>query len=211
MFKKWFGKEEKKERKLTHPRDLLKGDMVQFIDSFALPADLKGETLTVTAVNTYQYEYEHDTEFVLKGSSARPVFLNVEEEDGEEWANISIKIQPDDVDALFGLDQFADIFDSEALSELERQSEPDEFTRWTGEFYRQTGVPVVGYFYNKDFRGKTIPQHVEDGGEPLESIELADGDERFYINIEIWHDGETDVALTICRPLTDIIELFPGS
>ena len=33
-------------------------------------------------------------------------------------ANFSMKIQRDDVDALFGLDQFAEIFDSEDMTQL---------------------------------------------------------------------------------------------
>ena len=59
--------------------------MLQLIDSFALPPELKGQTLRVVAVNTYQYEYSSETELVLKGASSTPIFLHVEEEDGESW------------------------------------------------------------------------------------------------------------------------------
>lgn len=211
MFSKFFKKKQPEVRQLNHPRDLNSGDMVQLIDSFALPPELKGQTLRVAAINTYQYQYENEFELVLKGDSNRSIFLLVENDDGEEWANFSIKIQRQDVDDLFGLDQFAGVFDSEALVTIKRINEAKGFERWTGDSYTQSSQPSNGYFYEKDYRHQSIPEYTEDGGEPVECITLSAPDDDFSINIEIWEDGETDVSLTISRPLTDIIDLFPGS
>lgn len=210
MFSKLFKKKQAPVRKLSHPKELQKGDMLQLIDSFALPSSLKGQTLHVTDVNTYQYQYESETEFVLKGDSGLAIFLTVENDDGEEWANFSIKIQRQDVDDLFTLDQFAGVFDSEDLVELERVEDVKDFERWTAANYKQSSQPSTAYYYNQDYRGRKIPEHVEDGGEPLEYINLEDSDEMFGINIEVWDDGETDVSLTLTRPLSDIVDLFPG-
>ncbi len=211
MFSKLFGKKKPEPRQLSHPRDLQIGDMVQMIDSFALPPELKGQTLRVNAINTYQYKYENEFELVLKGDGNQSIFLVVENDDGQEWANFSIKIQRQDVDNLFDLDQFAEIFDVEDLVSVDRSAEIKQFERWTAARYKQTAQPSNGYFYEKDYRGQTIPEYVEDGGEPVECINLSDADDDFAINIEIWDDGETDVSLTVSRPLSDIVDLFPGS
>jgi hypothetical protein len=211
MFSKLFKKKAAPERQLSHPKDLQEGDMLQLIDSFALPKALKGQTLHVVDVNTYQYQYESETEFVLKGDSGTSIFFTVENNDGEEWANFSIKVQRQDVDDLFTLDQFASIFDSEDLVTIERVNDVDEFERWTAKSYVQGAHPSTAYYYNQDYRGRKIPEHVEDGGEPLEYINLQDPDDMYSVNIEIWDDGETDVSLTITRPITDVVDLFPGS
>lgn len=210
MFSKFFKKKTDPVKTLDHAKDLQKGDMLQMIDSFALPPQLKGQTLHVVGVNTYQHQYRNDFEFVLRGNDGTSIFLSVETEDGEEWAHFSMKVERQDVDQLFGLDQFADIFDSEDLSELQRVNDVDGLERWTAASYKQVSQPSVAYYYEKDYRGRSVPKHVEDGGEPVETIDLANADQDFSINIEIWEDGETDVSVTITRPITDIVDLFPG-
>lgn len=211
MFSKFFKKKAPAVRQLNHPRDLNVGDMLQMVDSFALPPQLKGQTLTVTAINTYQYQYENEFELVLKGEGKQSIFLVVENDDGEECANFSLKVQRQDVGDLFDLDQFAEIFDSEELVGLDRLNDVKGFERWSTGHYQQSSQPSTGYFYEKDYRNQTIPKDVEGGGEPVECITLADADDDFSVNIEIWDDGETDVSLTVSRPLSDIVDLFPGS
>lgn len=211
MFSRLFKKKEA-QRQLSHPKDLQLNDMVQLQDSFILPQELKGQTLKVVDINTYQYQYSTETEFVLRGESRTPIFLVVENEDGEEWANFSVKIERGDVEHLFSLEQFADIFDSEDMTELARNEEIDaSLQQWTSEHYSQEGEPSVGYFHEKDYRDKELSNYEEDGGEPLESISLSDDDGKFFINIEIWENGDTDVSLTVCRPLSDIVELYPAT
>jgi len=209
MFSKWFSKEEEKVRSLEHPRDLQVGDMLQMLDSFALPSELKDQMLTVVAINSYQYEEGDDYEFVLKGSSKASIFLTLGDEDGESSANFSIKIQRQDVEALFGLEQFADIFE-EALVTIERQGEDETFNRWVADTYTQTEAPYVGYFYASDCRGQRISEYEEDGqGEAFTYYALESPDAMFGLEIEVWEGGETDVAVSIYRPLSDIVELFP--
>ncbi|MBT5230104.1 MAG: hypothetical protein HOM11_07485 [Methylococcales bacterium] len=208
----WFSKEKETTRSIEHPRSLQKGDMIQMLDSFSLPPELKGEALTVVAVNSYQYDDGDSYELTLKGSMSDPVFLTVEEEDGTTWLNFSLKIQRSDVDKLFTLDQFAMIFDSDDLVTIERTGDIDGLERWVSTRYTQTEQPYVGYYYeNQDFRGQKISRYDEDdNGEQFETLALADPDEDYYINIEIWDGGETDVSLTTCRPLSDITEMYPG-
>jgi hypothetical protein len=39
---------------------------------------------------------------------------------------------------------------------------------------------------------------------------LSSPDERHIVNIKIWEGGETKVSLTLTRPISDIVDLFPG-
>lgn len=199
------------ERELNHPSELKKGDMLTIIDSFAYPAWLKGQTLRVTGVQTYQYQHSADYELVLESDSGQVVFLQIEQEDGEQWANFSIKIQRDDVDAIFTLDEFARIFDEDDLTYIDVKNTPAELAPFLANGYQQAEAPYVCYFHEQDYRGRSLPQYEQEGGEPCEVIYLSSADEKHGLNIEIWQGGDTEVSLTLCRPVSDIVELFPAS
>ncbi|WP_018690802.1 hypothetical protein [Algicola sagamiensis] len=209
MFSKLF-KKSKPVKTLSKPADLQVGDMLQLIDSFALPPELKGATLTVTQVNTYEYEYENEFEFVLKGPGQRSIFMTIENDDGEEWANFSIKIERKDVDEIFTLEQFAHIFDDEDLTEIDTKQVPEKFERWLDDSYKQCSEVYKGYYHEQDFRGRAIQTYAGDGSEPFEAFSLMSSEEDYFVHIEIWPDGDTDVSLMICRPVSDIVDLFPG-
>ncbi|ASM48340.1 hypothetical protein PESP_a0046 [Pseudoalteromonas espejiana DSM 9414] len=206
----FFKSKKEPERQLNHASELKKGDMFTVIDSFAYPSWLKGQSLRVIDIQTYQYQHSSDTEFVLETNSGQVVFLQIEQDDGEQFANFSIKIQRDEVEQIFGLDDFARIFDEESLTNIQVQNTPERFTQFLAKSYQQTESPYVCYFHNKDFRGQSLPRYEQEGGEPCEMICLASPDEGHGLNIEIWDGGETEVSLTLTRPITDIVDLFPG-
>ena len=52
----FFKSKKAPERQLNHASDLRQGDMFTVIDSFAYPSWLKGQTLKVASVQTYQYQ-----------------------------------------------------------------------------------------------------------------------------------------------------------
>ena len=99
LFKSFFDKnEEPKGRTLTHPRDLRVGDVIVMDDGFDLPIQLRGQQFEVKKVQTYQFEHEQNSEWILKGIDNRPIFLGVEEEDGSCELTFSIKIERDEVE-----------------------------------------------------------------------------------------------------------------
>ncbi|MBQ4834044.1 DUF4178 domain-containing protein [Pseudoalteromonas sp. MMG010] len=206
----FFKSKKQPERQLNHAKDLKKGDMLSVIDSFAYPSWLKGETLRVIEVQTYQYEHSSDTEFVLESNSGQVVFLQIEQEDGEQKAHFSIKIQRDDVDAIFTLDEFARIFDEESLTHITVKNSPERYMQFLGTSYQQSETPFVCYFHKKDFRSTSLPRYQQAGAEPCEMICLNSDDGSHGLNIEIWDGGETEVSLTLTRPISDIVDLFPG-
>ncbi len=207
----FFKSKKPPERQLNDASQLMTGDMLQIIDSFAYPSWLKGQILKVNAVQTYQYERSSDTEFVLETDSGKVVFLQIEKEDGEQWANLSIKVQREDVDAIFTLDEFARIFDEEELTQIQVKNKPDAFSHFLSDEYQQTEAPYVAYFHQKDYRNSSLPRYREDSGESCEIIVLESPEGDHSINIEVWEGGETEVSLTYTRPLTDIVDLFPGN
>ena len=206
----FFKSKKAPERTLNQAGELKKGDMLSIIDSFAYPDWLKGQTVRVIDVQTYQYQHSSDTELVLETNSGQVVFLQIEDEDGEQWANFSIKIQRDEVDEIFTLDEFARIFDEEQLTHITVSNTPKRYMQFLAKSYQQSESPFVCYFHKQDYRHQALPRYEQQGGEPCEMICLASDDESHSLNIEIWDGGETEVSLTLTRPISDIVDLFPG-
>ena len=196
-------------RQLEHPRDLLEGDLVNITDSYALPSQLRGAGFKVVAVGTYQFEYEFETSFSLEGQDDYRIDLMVEKEDGRERAALSLSINRDVVEQLFDLDQFSEIFEEDVQTVLGLQQDAPELTGWTAPLYRQQACAERGYFYQQDYRGSSPPDE-EGEGEPFDYYSLVSDDGKYAVEIEVWGGGETDVVLTIYRPLSDIKELWPG-
>ncbi|MBL4607942.1 MAG: hypothetical protein JKY01_08965 [Pseudomonadales bacterium] len=209
LFNKLRGKSASKQSKLEHPRQLSVGDLMQLDDSFALPALLRGAMLEVLEVNTSQFEFNHEPEWILKGESEQSVFFSISEEDGESYAAFSIKIERADVDALFDMDQFSSIFDDESLARLDAKTTEGALAGWLAESYEQDGQSERGYFYREDYRASQPPS-TEGSGEPFDCYCLSNEDDTHALEIEVWGSGDTDVLLTLYRPLSDIRELWPS-
>ncbi|MFT5789160.1 MAG: hypothetical protein ACI8SJ_001275 [Shewanella sp.] len=210
-----FGKKEEPKRQLDHPSKLNKGDMISLDDSFALPPQLRGQQLRVEAVNTYEYERKQQTEWVLKGHGSDTIFLGLDEDD-ETYLALSIKVNRGLVDQLFDLEQFSTIFEEPGKAELitsKLSSElATEFELWLSPQYHQVTFAGFGYFHRQDYRGKKPPQDADGAtGDPFESYQLLDDDEDKAVDIEVYDGGETDVMLTLYRPLSDIRDYWPGA
>ncbi|MCO7226895.1 hypothetical protein [Pleionea sp. CnH1-48] len=210
MFSKWFGKKEESVRILERPEDLQVGDMFEMVDSFGLPAQIRGKSFKVTEVNTYEYQREKETEFLLEGPTGEPFFMTVETEDGEHWINFSMKVERDDVESLVDMDAFSQVFDENPGNPVIKVQDDidDEYDRWVSDSYRMSGDWTRGFFLKGDYRNRQISRFEEDGGEPLESVSLVSDDDMFSIQIEVWSDGDTEVFLIATRPASDIKSLF---
>jgi hypothetical protein len=210
-----FGKKEAPKRQLDHPNKLLKGDMLTLDDSFALPAQLRGQQLKVEAIHTYEYERSQQCEYLLRGHSGSPIFMSYVVED-EAYLSFSIKVNRDTVDKLFDLDAFAEIFEEPGKATLTLQTlsadTAEEFGQWLSDDYHQVEFAGFGYFHREDYRGQKPPQD-ENGtrGEAFESYALINNQDTHALDIEVYEGGDTEVMLTLYRPLTDIREYWPAS
>jgi len=210
FLKKMFGKEEK-QRTLSSARDLNTGDIIVLTDSFALPESLRTQQFQVTAVNSYEYENVTQTEWTLTGNNDLEIFLSLDVDD-KTYLKFALKIEHQDVESLFDLDEFSTLFDEPGQAFLNRLNDNDKTASWTSEQYQQSVFAKVGYFHRKDHRSETLsPYEGKGSGEQFEMYQLLDQDQSRGIEVEVWDDGDTDVFLSIYRPLTDIIDMYPGS
>tara|TARA_R110002050_G_scaffold282617_2_gene430635 strand:- start:2555 stop:3196 length:642 start_codon:yes stop_codon:yes gene_type:complete len=211
FFKKIFNKNKQEQRKLTHVNQLLVGDIIVLTDSFALPETLRSQQLQVTAVNSYEYEQETQTEWTLQGNNDLLLFLTLDVDDTTEL-KFALKIEHEDVETLFDLDSFSQIFDEPGNAFLQKQADNNLTMSWSSEQYQQSVFAKVGYFHRKDHRSENLSAYEgKDSGEQFELYTLYNEDQSKGIDIEVWQEGDTDVFLTIFRPLTDIVDMYPAS
>lgn len=210
FIKKLFGNEEK-QRAVTQAKDLQLNDMIAMSDSFGLPSLLRDQQFQVTAINCYEFEHRTQTEWVLTGQSDIELYLSLEADD-KTYLKFSLKITDADVETLFDLDEFSTVFDEPGQAQLARQSDSTHTQDWSDSHYQQQAFAQVGYFHRKDNRVSNLSQYEgSDSGEQFELYTLYNQDEDKGIDIEVWQDGDTDVFLTLFRPVTDIVDMYPGS
>lgn len=211
LFKNIFSKDKPAPRKTTQVNDLKTGDILQLNDSFAMPEILRGQQFEVSTVNSYEFEHHTETEWVLTGNSDHQIFLSLDIDD-KVYLKFAIKIEHHDVETLFDLDQFSLIFDEPGNATLDRVNDNDITTQWSAQQYQQRIFAQTGYFHRKDHRTDSLsPFEGKEAGEQLERYQLLNQDEDKGIEAEVWADGDTDIFLTLYRPVTDITDMYPGS
>ena len=199
------------ERKLSNVKDLTVSDIIVMSDSFGLPEALRAQEFQVSAVNSYEFEHNTQTEWVLQGNNDIQFFLTLDEDD-KTYLKFSLKILHQDVESLFDLEQFSTIFDDPGQAQLERQTDNTTTSGWSDDLYRQSVFAQVGFFHSKDHRKDTLSQYEgKDSGEQFELYALYNEDQDKGIDIEVWQDGDTEVFLTLFKPTTDIVDMYPGS
>jgi len=211
VLNKVSNKSSKDVRTLTNVNQLLVDDIIVLTDSFGLPESLRGQQFQISAVNSYEFENNTQTEWTLKGSHNSLLFLSLEEDDNIEL-KFSLKIEHDDVESLFDLDDFSEIFDEPGSAFLTRKNDTNNTQGWSSEQYQQSTFAKVGYFHRQDHRNTTLSAYEGEGsGEQFELHVLYNEDQSKGIDIEVWLDGDTDIFLTFFRPTSDIVDMYPGS
>ena len=193
---------------LTHPEDLEIGDMLQLSDSFGLPRRLRDQSFKVIGLVTYQFEHQFSTSFALEGKNQDHINLTIEKDGGREIAAFSLSVDSSQVEQLFDLEEFSQIFDGDDPAVLSPQDTLD-MEGWLSDNYLQESRAERGYYYEKDFRKSGPPVH-EGEGEPFDYFFLASPDRSHGIEIEVFEGGETEVSLTLYRPVDDIKDLWPA-
>lgn len=211
FFKKIFNKEAP-QRQLTDVKQLKLNDIIVLTDSFGLPESLRAQQFQVTAVNTYEYENKNELEWALTGTNTNDeIFLSLDIDD-KTYLKFSFKLDHDDVGEVFDLDQFSEIFDEPGQASLTTKHDSDTPSQWLSDEYRQQTFAKVGYFHRKDHRSENISVYEgKDAGEQFELYVLFDQDQSRGVDVEVWSDGDTDVFLTLYRPTSDIVDMYPGS
>jgi hypothetical protein len=210
-FSKLTGKSTSEPRKLSQVNQLLAGDIIVLTDSFALPESLRKQEFQVKAVNSYEFERNTQTEWALMGENNTEIFLSLAVDDTTEL-KFSLKIAHEDVETLFNLEHFGEVFDEPGQAFLDKQSDTSLTSGWSSDQYQQNVFAKVGYFHRKDHRNENLSSYEgSDAGEQFELYALFNEDQSYGIDIEVWQDGDTEVCLTLFRPLSDIVDMYPGS
>lgn len=197
-----------KPRSLERPGDLALGDFLQLNDSYALPVQLRGATFRVLAISTCQFEHEFNTGFALEGDRALEVDLTLEGTPGREEAVFSLAVERSQVEQLFNMEEFADIFTPGPVR-LERIGELPELAGWTADSYHRRSFAERGFHYPRDYRGEGPPDAAS-AGEPFDYYCVLSDDGTRSVEIEVWQEGDADVSLCVHRPVSDIRELWPA-
>jgi hypothetical protein len=210
FLKRLFNKKED-ERQVNSAEELKIKDIIVLTDSFALPESLRTQQFQVSAINCYEFESNTETEWVLQGENNLELYLTIENDD-QTYLKFALKIQHEDIESLFDLDEFATIFDEPGQAFLERKSDSSLTSGWSSSQYQQRVFAKVGYFHRKDNRTESLSAYEgNEAGEQFELYSLLDEEQSRGIDIEVWQDGETDLFITLYRPTSDIIDIFPGS
>ena len=210
FFKRIFKKEEK-QRSLSDVRELKIKDIIVLTDSFGLPEALRNQQFQVSAINCYEFERKTQTEWVLIGSDDIELYLTLDEDD-KTYLKFSLKVNNSEIESLFDLDEFSTVFDEPGNAFLDKKSDSQLTSGWTSPQYQQNIYSQVGYFHRKDNRSENLSSYEgNNAGEQFELYALLDQDQTRGIDIEVWQDGDTDVFLTLYRPTSDIVDMFPGS
>ncbi|MBA6337329.1 hypothetical protein H4J57_08960 [Colwellia sp. BRX8-7] len=210
-FLKRLFKKKEDERQVNSAEELKIKDIIVLTDSFALPESLRKQQFQVSAINCYEFENNTQTEWVLQGANNLELYLTIESDD-KTYLKFALKIQHQDIESLFDLDEFATIFDEPGQAFLERKSDSLLTSGWSSPQYQQQVFAKVGYFHRRDNRSESLSAYEgNEAGEQFELYSLLDEEQSRGIDIEVWQDGDTDLFITLYRPTSDIIDIFPGS
>ncbi|GAA0810484.1 hypothetical protein GCM10009111_01500 [Colwellia asteriadis] len=211
FLKKIFNKTAEAPRKLSQVNQLLTGDIIVLTDSFALPESLRGQQFQVKAINSYEFEHNTQSEWALVGANDLEIFLSLDVDDNTEL-KFSLKIHHEDIETLFNLDEFSQVFDEPGQAFLTKQKDSALTANWSSEQYQQSVFAKVGYFHRKDHRSESLSAYEgQDSGEQFELYSLFNEDQSKGVDVEVWQDGDTEVCLTLFRPLSDIVDMYPAT
>lgn len=207
FIKKLFNKDTPKARQLNTPEQLQINDIIEFSDSFALPEVLRGQQLQVIAINSHEFEHKLVTEWALKGHLQQSFYLTVEQ-GVQAYLKIVMRLEETDIDQIFDHSELADIFSPPGNATVNRLADSSNSQNWTCEQYQQSIFAQEGYFHRQDYRQTEVPS---ESGEAFEYYALRGIDDQFGLELQVWSDGDTDIFVSLFRPLSDIKEYYPGS
>lgn len=206
FFKRIFGSGEPQEtRRLSHPYDLRAGDFVKF--QFLPQSDISNKTFEVFKVNTYQYGGIDYPEMILKDREGNIIFMMVEEEDGEEYVELSKKVPKA---------QIRDLLPQEALDRiieegtgttwgLLNKNKPEEFREWLADTYRETDETKATFAKGDSRSGGSNAK------ENFKSYTLTDPSDEYALELEVYGENEIELSATVYHDINVIEEIFPGS
>lgn len=209
FFKSIFNKTpDQTDRTLSTPQELQLNDIFTLSDSFALPESMRKQQLQVIDVNTLEFKHEHYAQIIGQGSGQDLVYLSFPD-NPKKLIKLSLLLSRNDVEALFDLDDFAEIFEEPGNARLKPLTKKHNYADMVSDKYIQQEFMITGYQHQQDYRGKTPPQYNEDEhGKEFEFYSLEGGNGERSIDIFIFENGDTDVYLSFLKRANEVAELW---
>ncbi|MCE2573508.1 hypothetical protein [Motilimonas eburnea] len=210
FFKKLFAKPAAKVgRELTHPYQLQRGDLLKMSDSFGLADFFRNQQFEVTDIQTQEFQYRQQTQLTCQGAQRDPVFILLDEKN-KNTIKLTALLKRADVESLFDMDDFAEIFEPPGKAKLTPLSQDTKWQAFLANNYLQQDYATVGYWHDTDYRGTKPPAYTdEQHGRQFEYFSLFGEQEQRWIEIYVFENGDTDIYLSIEKPISDITELWP--
>jgi len=209
FFKSLFSKKQPlATRTLNHASELQQSDIFTFGDSFALPQAMRKMQLQVSDIKTLEFKHEHYAQVIAQGSGDKLVYLSFPA-NPQKLIKLSLLLPREDVEALFDMDAFSEIFEPPGKARLRPITQNHHYAYMLADEYIQQDFMTTGYIHQQDYRGSTPPQFTENKhGQEFEFYSLQGGQEKRFIEIFIFENGDTDVYLSFLRPANEIAELW---
>lgn len=207
MFKGLFGNKDSTTRKLTSANDLLPGDLVSFKDRLSLPKEIQGQQFELTEIAGYYYSDGIMPELTLRNADNETYFLSPDDNDGDPRLLLARKINRKQVSQLFDEDEFAKLFEDGDFPCLKVNNIPGELEGWINDNYQQEEKSVEAYYYEKNCVLDPPNEYDDDDGEELRYHECEAENNNYFLTVEIWDDGSTDVYVGLyCKE--DVVEHY---
>ncbi|MDN2664055.1 hypothetical protein OW492_11780 [Psychromonas sp. 14N.309.X.WAT.B.A12] len=195
-------------RILNEPKQLLQGDIFCFGDSFALPEAMRKQQLQVTDITTVEFQHEHYVQLTSQGASDKLVYLSFPK-NPKNLIKCSLLLSRAEVETLFDLDAFSEIFEAPGKARLTPLTEQHNYGDMLASEYIQQDFETSGYIHQADYRDTQPPQFTDQNhGREFQYFSLEGNKELRGIDIFIFENGDTDVYLSSFRPANDIAELW---
>lgn len=209
FFKSLFAKKKAlPSRTLNHPNQLQLNDIFKFGDSFALPVAMRKHQLQVIDIKSIEFKHEHYAEIIAQGSDAHLVYVSFPT-NPQKLVKFSLLLNRSEVESLFDLDDFAEIFEQPGNARFKPLSGSHDYADMVAQEYIQQNFMTTGYMHQQDFRGSKPPQDSQQQhGREFEFYSLEGDQGKRSIDIYIFENGDTDVYLSFLRPANDIAELW---
>ncbi|MBF0613319.1 MAG: hypothetical protein G8345_21530 [Magnetococcales bacterium] len=185
------------QRRVANARELQVNDTLRM--AICDCAGLSGKRFKVTSVSTYLFSQPSPT-FALQGEDGQRYFLSFSNEHDREYVTFIRPLLHREVGKLFHLEDLAQLFEEkEGEFALTRKEELPHLSGWTATDYHLSIDALKGYFFSEDLREKE--QEEFQGGEGLDHYLLLDNSQRFTLEVEVYDNGEPEVALGLRLPV----------
>jgi hypothetical protein len=149
--------------------------------------ELSNKRFKVIDINTYDFSDEHLTHFTLRDPRGDLYYLTMQGEDNHLL--LKKEVSKDEVDRIFGLEQFTAIFGEDEGYELFSNIDDP----WIAPKYVMVLNGKKGSLLEGDFRGKELPNNQN----KLDYYLMLDPSNKFAFEVEIYKNDEAIVFKTV--------------